>query len=59
MEDIVTAFKTLAGGETISGDMISSLFLTEDYAPYLLSHMPANGEHAFAYEPFVVSIFER
>lgn len=57
-EDILSAFRTLAGGETISSEQISLHFVTDDMSAYMLTHMPKKGE-AYAYEPFTVAIFER
>jgi hypothetical protein len=57
-EDIIAAFKTLSGGETISQDVINTLFVKDDYASYLLTHMPAK-EETYEYTSFVNNIFER
>lgn len=58
LEDIINAFKTISGGETISQTTITTLFVKDDYADYLLTHMPAKGD-GYAYVPFVHDIFKR
>jgi hypothetical protein len=58
MEDIIAAFRTLAGGEVITEVQINTYFVQDDHAAYMLRHMPPKNE-AYDYDAFTVAIFER
>ena len=43
-DDVLTAWKELAGAPTITNDQIGGYFTSSDTAEYLNGHMPASGD---------------
>lgn len=59
-EDILAAYRTVAGGPYITTEKINSTFVRDDYAPYMIQHMPQGpDENQHNYEKFTNNIFER
>ena len=60
LEDVISAFRSLASGDTISDDVITQHFASrEDYAQYLLVKMPQSDDGNRDFVAFTNELFTR